>query len=487
MSIPCGNLTRALLCNLAMAALYFLSGLASLAVAQENHIVTVTVFAAEGFALAGVLLYGPAILPGIFLGQLVLALHGGLAWPVAVGIGLVNTSEAALALLLFRSLGLDQSLPSARDLLGLLALIVSILQPFSALAGNLVLIAGGVLGWQHYWHSVFAWWLGNVMGQILVTPGVLLLFERPNRPPALELAATALLFALLAWLFQVLLPVSNPYLLLLPTLLPLLVLVIARGLVSAVVAIWAITLVSVVATHFGVGAFTQGGAADRLVNLNFFLLAHALLALVIGIMVCEKRRTIRELRSLAHHDFLTGLPNRNLLWKRIKEAVVIARLGQTRTAVCFLDVDGFKKVNDRFGHHAGDEVLKAVAFRISEAIRGTDSLFRMGGDEFVILFTHLADEGDLRRILDKILERIRKPIPVGNRLIRVSASIGVALCPDHGESPSDLVVCADNAMYQAKRQGRNRQVWYQPIREEDDATDQEERPPRFSDWAAEST
>ncbi len=483
----CGNLAGAALCTVGMAAIYYLSGLASLAVSQENHIVSVAVFAAEGFALAGVLFYGPPILPGIFLGQLLLALHSGLSWPLAAGIGLVNTVEAALGWLLFRSLALDRALPSVRDLLGLLVIIVLILQPFSALAGNLVLLGGGILGWDHYWHSVFAWWLGNVMGQILVTPGVLLLFERPRRSRAVELGATALLFAVLAWAFQVLLPVENPYLLLLPTLLPLLMLVVSRGLVSAVVAIWALTMVTVGAAHFGVGIFSQGSAVDRLVNLNFFLLAHALLALVIGVMVCEKRRTIRELKSLAHHDFLTGLPNRNLLWKRIKEAVVIARLGKTRSAVCFLDIDGFKKVNDRFGHHAGDEVLKAVAFRISEAIRGTDSLFRMGGDEFVILFTHLADEGDLKRVLDKILERIRKPIPVGNRLIRVSASIGVAVCPDHGESPSDLVVCADNAMYQAKHQGRNRQVWYQPVQEEDESTGPEDKPPRFTDWAAESS
>jgi len=131
------------------------------------------------------------------------------------------------------------------------------------------------------------------------------------------------------------------------------------------------------------------------------------------------------------------------------------RLGD-KLAVCFVDLDGFKPINDRHGHDAGDEVLRAIGKRLQESVRGHDLVARLGGDEFVVVLTHLSDAVVVRDTLQRLLERLRGPINLENgALVSVSASLGVAVCPGDGESAQLLLRHADEAMYAAKGAGRN--------------------------------
>lgn len=169
----------------------------------------------------------------------------------------------------------------------------------------------------------------------------------------------------------------------------------------------------------------------------------------------------QRIETLAYHDALTALPNRALLLRLLeRELAARKRLGNA-LAVCFLDLDGFKPINDTHGHAAGDAVLEVVAERLQESVRGNDVVARLGGDEFVIVLTHLADSLVVRDTLQRLLERISLPIALPDGVTaQVSASLGVALCPGDGDSVDILLRRADEAMYNAKESGRNQVRFY---------------------------
>ncbi|MCB1907828.1 MAG: diguanylate cyclase [Rhodocyclaceae bacterium] len=178
--------------------------------------------------------------------------------------------------------------------------------------------------------------------------------------------------------------------------------------------------------------------------------------------ISELKAHQRELERQANNDPLTGLPNRRLLMDRIKLALAQAKRAGNRPAVAFVDLDGFKPVNDRFGHDAGDELLIEVARRLSHAVRAGDTVARLGGDEFVLLLVGMTSAQEIETTLDRVLAQIRRPVSISGSDISLSASIGVALYPRDGTDPEALLQHADAAMYAAKHGGRDR---YNPFRE----------------------
>jgi len=161
------------------------------------------------------------------------------------------------------------------------------------------------------------------------------------------------------------------------------------------------------------------------------------------------------LERLAHHDTLTGLPNRKLLDDRLQQALAHADRQGHRVAVLYLDLDGFKGLNDTFGHEAGDRALQEIARRLQSLVRQTDTVARIGGDEFVLLATALkepADEG-ARVLAQRCIEAIAEPLPLDRARTAIGVSIGIAL-GDGSETPRDLLAAADKAMYRAKQGGR---------------------------------
>ncbi|MBS0367636.1 MAG: bacteriohemerythrin [Proteobacteria bacterium] len=169
----------------------------------------------------------------------------------------------------------------------------------------------------------------------------------------------------------------------------------------------------------------------------------------------------------AHHDALTGLPNRLLLKDRLEQALAQARRGSGGLlGVCYVDLDDFKPVNDTFGHAAGDHVLQVTAERIRKELRGTDTVARIGGDEFVILLNGLQEGSDRLACLDRIIEAIGQPIDLGHDgagpSTRISASIGISFSPRDGRNADDLLHRADQALYQGKLAGKGGYRIYTP-------------------------
>ncbi|MEZ4523348.1 MAG: diguanylate cyclase [Thermomicrobiales bacterium] len=169
-----------------------------------------------------------------------------------------------------------------------------------------------------------------------------------------------------------------------------------------------------------------------------------------------------KLERLAHYDALTGLANRTLFIERCERALVQMRRHPSRIAVLFLDLDRFKPINDTMGHAVGDQVLVEVAGRISERIRGEDTVARIGGDEFVVLLTNVDDAEEALEVADRIARRIEEPIIAEGQSHQVSASIGVVISQSPDAKPETLMHYADTAMYEAKNRTDLRRVLYTP-------------------------
>jgi len=161
-----------------------------------------------------------------------------------------------------------------------------------------------------------------------------------------------------------------------------------------------------------------------------------------------------EIRHQAHHDMLTGLPNRLLFNDRLRQALLGAQREGNRLAVIFFDLDRFKPVNDTHGHAVGDLLLQQVATRVRGALRASDTLARIGGDEFVVLLPRIGAAPDARRVAEDILKELNRPFITEERRLEISGSIGVAVYPDSGSNADELMRSADQAMYDAKLQGR---------------------------------
>ncbi len=169
-----------------------------------------------------------------------------------------------------------------------------------------------------------------------------------------------------------------------------------------------------------------------------------------------------ELDHVANYDSLTELPNRRLLSDRLDQLILRATRSGKSTAVCFLDLDGFKTINDQKGHAVGDQLLIGVADQLKSILRADDTLARLGGDEFVILLSDIASPEECTLILERILQTVRQPVDASGQSISISASIGVSLYPADNADPDTLLRHADQAMYMAKQAGKNRYQLFDP-------------------------
>lgn len=171
--------------------------------------------------------------------------------------------------------------------------------------------------------------------------------------------------------------------------------------------------------------------------------------------ISDRHEKDERIRHMALHDGLTSLPNRTLLMERLNQLLTIAAREPRGIAVLFLDLDGFKAINDRLGHDAGDGVLKIVAQRLQDALRATDTVARIGGDEFVILLDNAAGPDDVTSVSKHVIASINEPMFFSGQEALVGTSIGIALHPADGATAERMLKCADDAMYRAKAAGKN--------------------------------
>ncbi len=179
--------------------------------------------------------------------------------------------------------------------------------------------------------------------------------------------------------------------------------------------------------------------------------------------ITERKKHEEMITFQAFHDALTGLPNRILFLDRVEQMLVQARRAKSRkAAIMFLDLDRFKQINDNLGHEAGDECLRTVAQRIRQCVRASDTVARMGGDEFTILLPEIGAEADVRAVAQKILDVMQMPLVLAGQEVVITTSIGISLFPQDGRDGETLLKHADEAMYQVKGSGRAAMFFFAP-------------------------
>ncbi len=201
---------------------------------------------------------------------------------------------------------------------------------------------------------------------------------------------------------------------------------------------------------------------DYFYNVQIFSPDHGLIATLFE-DITESRKAEQQIQQMAYFDTLTKLPNRALFHDRINQALAQAKRDNTSMAVLFLDLDHFKNVNDTLGHSAGDQLLIEASHRLSSHIRSSDTLARMGGDEFVVVITHLGEQLNATYVAQKLIDSIQAPFQIKGNELYVSASIGIALFPDDGTNAETLIKHADMAMYFSKESGRNTYNFFSPV------------------------
>lgn len=440
--------------NIIIALLYFITGKISFMLFTQDAIVTLNIFIPEGIALACVLIYGPKIIPGIFLGQFLLAINVSLF--ASIGIAISNSLEAFIAYKLFNYFRLNKELISIRDYIGLLLLIILILQPFSAIFGNLVLLIGGISSVKNIFQDIFFWWFSNSLGQLFMTPMILLYYFNRSKFDIFKIIkniSIILFFGILNYILQVKLGINNVALLLALTL-PITIYLSTINICCATLAVLSLVLTTLYFFHMNEGSFVGNTKVNDIININFFILNHIILVPLIGILFREKNEALQALSQMAKRDHLTGVKNRNALDEEIDKCVYLAKKFNQNGLVCYIDLDNFKSVNDNYGHDIGDKLLKEVTKRISENIRVTDTLIRLGGDEFLLILNNI-EQYEANNLLNRIMKTINSIEYIDNNKIDISVSIGVASCLKDGETSKELLQKADEAMYKIKKSTKN--------------------------------
>ena len=170
--------------------------------------------------------------------------------------------------------------------------------------------------------------------------------------------------------------------------------------------------------------------------------------------ISERRQKQSRLEEMAYYDQLTQVSNRRYFFNQLQMELQEVEENESILSLLFIDLDNFKDINDQYGHHVGDEVLVIFTKRVKQMLRDTDTFSRLGGDEFVVLLTNLQSSSDPEQVAERMIERVTQPIIIDEKELHISVSIGISIYPDHGKTRDDLLTKADQALYEAKNNGR---------------------------------
>jgi diguanylate cyclase (GGDEF)-like protein len=446
---------------------YFVAAKASLLLAIPPGYAT-AVWPPSGIALAALLLLGNRAWPGIWVGAALANYTVNSSLFLAVTMGAGNTLEAlAGAALMRRYVGIPRRFERAREVV----LFVAVAAASSAIAATIAVLSMSALGlvsWPEFFPNWRTWWQGDLAGIIIVTP--LILSWRLRRaapwPRRKKLEAAGLGLLLFAASFLVFSEAAGE----LQTfaLLPFMIWTALRFSQRFVTTATAGTCaIAVYCTLDGTGPFALSSSNESLLLLLAFISTVVVTTLIMSAVITERRQAmvaleqaLAGLREEALTDPLTGLYNRRYLWEFLRREWVRAQRRGQPLSVIMLDLDHFKRINDSFGHQAGDYALAAVAGLLRNQIRSSDIVCRYGGEEFALVLPEASYESVRQRA-----EEIRSAIKQlelkhqGVALGRITASLGIAQFPNHADGPDALVTAADAALYQAKSAGRDRTVF----------------------------
>jgi len=281
---------------------YFLFGKLSFSILQEHTIVTIVIFASEGLALASAIFFGKKVWLGVFLGQFILAYSSSLSFFPSCFISIINSLEAVIGVIIFNRYNLNKNLSTLRDVVGLVMIIVFILQPFSSILGNYILYISNELKDISYLSSLFSWWFGNIMGQLLFTPFILIILINYKKINIYDYLLYILLFTLFIYILELKIIVENLSLLLTFTIPAVILIISKRGLLYGVALPVVIAMVSTYSVYIGVGAFSIHSMVDNIININFFILVHISLALISGVLFEENKTREKYLEDTIKHE-----------------------------------------------------------------------------------------------------------------------------------------------------------------------------------------
>lgn len=460
-----------------VAAAYLLISQATAQYFAAVGIFTAIIRPGAGFALGVLLLAGRRYWPAIFIGSLIsnVVQHYSLFDSFLLAGG-VSLSAALGAWLLKRRGWFDLTIPAFRDFARLVFWGGFIGSSVSAVTGAIALFHATPAGSDAFASTLVHWWMGSALGVLVVAPLLLIWKVPPRNWLKKETLAKVSLYFLtaflagqaifLGWFALLLGKVALGYWMFL-----FVVWGAAQfGPHSVVILLVMTTVQALMGAFLGVGFFGADIAKTGLLNFWFYLFALSTVGMGLASRVTAFKRVEQAVRDLAHHDPLTGLPNRLLLTDRIDQAISNAKREKNRVAIIFHDLDHFKPVNDDFGHRIGDLLLQEVAVRVKDSIRESDTVGRIGGDEFVIVLPAIVDIEDAMQVALKIHDALLRSFNIEGRVINISTSIGMALYPEHGGDETSLTVNADNAMYFAKQKGRNNIQVFAPEMSATDAT-----------------
>jgi len=286
---------------LTLALLYFMAGKFSLLFLHGNNIVNIGLFAAEGIALGFVLYFGKQVWIGIFIGQFFLAYSNGIPMSASIGIAAINSLEAVIGYSLFKRFNLDIKLSTFKDIFYLIGIILFIQLISASLSNTLLLLSGTILS-MNFLDSSFSWWFGNVMGQLLVTPFILLTFIHYKSIKISEYFLSIFLFAVLIYILEIVIVMTNIMLLLSITI-PFIVFVVSyRGFAYGTAMSVVLALVSSYSVYLGHGVFHLNNTLDNIINYNLFIFAHISMVFITGVLFEERRRNVQILQEKILHE-----------------------------------------------------------------------------------------------------------------------------------------------------------------------------------------
>ncbi|WP_456480168.1 ATP-binding protein [Nautilia sp.] len=272
-----------------LAFLYYVTGELSFKLFFGIKIINIGLFIPEGIALAFALYFGKKVLPGIFLGQFLLAFNNGIDLAPSVFIGIINTLEAYMGITLFKKFNLSVKLSAFRDITGLFILIFFVLQPFSAVVSNTVLSFYYKTGLNEFLIKVFSWWFGNIMGQMLFTPFLLLLFEKIKRIKWTSFFLLGAVFAFYLYIIEICLKIHNPFVLITLSLSVVVYVTIKKDLFYGIYLSVVSSMVSAYSVYLNTGAFFLGSALENTVNYNLYVFVHIVIVIMFGVLFEERR------------------------------------------------------------------------------------------------------------------------------------------------------------------------------------------------------
>ena len=461
-----------------LAVVYFVAARLSLLLAIPPGYAT-AVWPPSGIALAATLLLGNRLWPGIWLGAALANYTVSSSPALAVAMGTGNALEALAGAALIRHyIGVPRRFERGRDVV-VFAAIAALSCTIAATVAVLSMATVGSVSWPQFLPNWWTWWQGDVAGIIIVTPLILTWRLRRAAPwsrwKMLEAACFgSLLVIVTLFIFSNDTQIFSQFPLTF-AILPFMIWAAFRF--SQRIVTTAIAFVSAFAvdhTINGGGPFALWSLNESLLILLAFISTIVVTGLLLSALRIERARAMHELertliglREQAITDPLTGLYNRRYLWEFLRREWVRAKRKDESLAVVMIDLDHFKRINDAHGHQAGDFVLVAVAGLLRNQIRSSDIVCRYGGEEFALVLPEASlESARLRaehiRAAIKRLDLAHQGVPLG----RITASLGGALFPHHADNPDSLIRAADEAMYEAKRIGRDRTVFSPPLHRE---------------------